>query len=374
MWLGNVKKGYIGVKNIARKIKKGYIGVGGIARQFFSSEKQLVYYGKISDLQIHRSSLAATSVGNYALFGGGRSYVNTSSVTGRSNVDVYSIDLVYSTPTSLDKTEYFTAVSIGNYALFGGGGSSTPYNTVNTYTSNLVKGTASKLSTARNQMAATSVGNYALFGGGIYGSVGEDVVDTYTSDLVKGTASKLSKYRYNLAATSIGNYALFGGGASAKTTLYNTVDTYTSDLVKSTTSNLSVARCDLAATSIGDYALFSGGANQYNSSSATPYDTVDTYTSNLVKGTASNLSVARGYLAATTIEKYALFGGGINNSTSTLYNTVDTYTSDLVKGTTNNLSENKRQLAATSIGDYALFGGGRNAEQSFATVDVYQVV
>lgn len=112
-----VKKIYTGVDDVARKVKKGYIGVGGIARPFFSGEKKLEYYGTATDLSVGRRELVATSVGNYALFGGGYSS------NGPSNkVDAYNASLTRSTPTVLDLHRYsLAATSVGGYALFGGG-------------------------------------------------------------------------------------------------------------------------------------------------------------------------------------------------------------------------------------------------------------
>ena len=109
-----IKKIYTGVSGVARKVKKGYVGVGGVARPFYSAEPELAYYGKATDLSVRHGDLAATTVGNYALFGGGRQYSTT--------VDAYSDTLVRSTPTSLSIERYaLAATTVGNYALFGGG-------------------------------------------------------------------------------------------------------------------------------------------------------------------------------------------------------------------------------------------------------------
>ena len=64
---------YVGVDGKARKVKKGYIGVGGIARLFYSAEQKLERYGNITELSYGRYNLAATTIGEYALFGGGSS-------------------------------------------------------------------------------------------------------------------------------------------------------------------------------------------------------------------------------------------------------------------------------------------------------------
>ena len=78
-----IKKWYFGVDGKARKVKKGYIGVGGVARPFLTSGVE--YYGTTTALIWARSDIASASVGNYALFAGGRNAHNCSSV-----VDVYT--------------------------------------------------------------------------------------------------------------------------------------------------------------------------------------------------------------------------------------------------------------------------------------------
>ena len=116
-----IKKGYVGVDNVARKVKKGYVGVGGVARPFFSAEG-LEYYGAITPLSRGRYLLAATSVGRYALFGGGRYSSSDSSSSLSSTVDAYDESLTRSTPSALSKARYdLAAATVGGYALFGGG-------------------------------------------------------------------------------------------------------------------------------------------------------------------------------------------------------------------------------------------------------------
>ena len=82
-----VKKVYIGVNGVARKVKKIYIGVANIARQVFGGGESS-YYGTATPLSEARSNLAATSVGDYALFGGG----SNSSNADFSTVDAYIVD------------------------------------------------------------------------------------------------------------------------------------------------------------------------------------------------------------------------------------------------------------------------------------------
>ena len=79
-----ITSAYVGVNNIARKITKGYVGVGGIARQFWPGGG-VIYYGTATALSQARQNLAATTVGNYGLFGGG-----IASSTAVDTVDAYT--------------------------------------------------------------------------------------------------------------------------------------------------------------------------------------------------------------------------------------------------------------------------------------------
>ena len=172
-----IKKGYIGINGVARKIKKAYIGVGGVARPCWGGGV-LAYYGTTTALNTGRYYLAATTVGNYALFGGG--YTNSS--TKSSVVDTYNASLTHSTAIALNAGRYdLAATTVGNYALFGGGQDSSKSAIVDTYNKSLTHSTATNLNTARYDLAATTVGNYALFGGGYNSSSNnQKMVDAYT--------------------------------------------------------------------------------------------------------------------------------------------------------------------------------------------------
>ena len=106
---------YVGDDGVAHKVVKGYVGVNGVARKIY---EPVVYSSRLSNyiatsLSKARDKLAATTVGNYALFGGG---------SNSSIVDAYTTDLVRSTATSLSTARSeLSSTAIGNYALFGGG-------------------------------------------------------------------------------------------------------------------------------------------------------------------------------------------------------------------------------------------------------------
>ena len=372
-------------KDVARKVKKAYIGVGGVARPCFGGG-ELAYYGTATPLYVEREGLAAASIGDYALFGGG--YRSLRDDTPLNKVDTYSSVLTHGTSITLSKSnrEYLAATSLGNYALFGGGRDTPFYSdwVLDAFNSSLALTTKSIRNAAIHRLAATTIGNYALFGGGTVNFLDEewadgtwttmrtDIVYAYNSSLSQSTPTKLSVARYNLAATTIGNYALFGGGDGAA--YYNTIDVYNTSLVRTTPTVLSDGRSSLAATTIGEYALFGGGYGTNPMPLSGEKDIVDAYNKSLVHSTPTVLSVAKSRLAAVTLGEYALFGGGIDIDNH-YSGTVDVYDKSLTRSITTNLSEPRSLLAATSLGNYALFGGGNisNSEES-TTVDVYTIV
>ena len=83
-----------------------------------------------------------------------------------------------SNPTALSAARaYLAATTVGNYGLFGGGSSGS---VVDAYNTSLTRSTPTALSAGRNYLAATTVGNYGLFGGGgWYTNSYSSVVDAY---------------------------------------------------------------------------------------------------------------------------------------------------------------------------------------------------
>lgn len=360
-----VKKIYLGIDNTARKVKKGYIGVGGVARPFMVTE--LEYYGTATALSYQRQLLAATTIGNYALFGGGNRSSQSTNV-----VDAYSASLTRSVPTAMTtKRHALAAATIGNYALFGGGQnySGDDYlSSVETYNTSLTKGSASSFSRARRRLAATSIGNYALFAGGyeksLNGPSPTQYGDAYNRWLTRSNIT-LRRGQAALAATSVGSYALFAGGEGDSTTasVLDYVCAFDTSLTRNGNPWLSSSRHSLAGASIGNYALFGGG---YNGSSMSAV--VDAFNSSLTRTIAPSLSTARNELAATAIGDYAIFAGGYASSYSAV---VDIYDKSLTKKIGTKISSARYQLAATNIENYALFGGGCDSRYSSNVVDVY---
>ena len=354
-------------KQLARKIKKGYVGVGGVARPCWGGG-ELTSYGNITGLSLARTRLAAATIGNYALFGGG---YNTSG-TYVSNVDAYDKSLTRTTPTSLSTGRAdLGATAVGDYALFGGGFTSgtAVTNVVNAYDTSLTRTSASTFTLARGKLAATTLGDYALFGGGATSNTAvTNVVNAYNTSLTRTSAMALGSSGKELAATTVGDYALFGGG-SGSSTYSKVVFVYDTSLTRVTASSLDTfdtAVSRLAATTVGDYALFAGG---YNDSDI--ISDINAYDTSLTRTTPTSLSAGRYYLAATSIGEYAIFAGGYTGSDVNAR--VDIYDSFLTRKPFKYLYTGRQKLAATTVGNYALFGGGDMDSSPSQTVDAFTI-
>ena len=350
---------------VARRIKKVYIGVGGVARPCWSGGEP-TYYGAITSLSASRAHHTATTVGDYALFGGGR---NTALQSGG---DAYSPSLTRMSATNLSTArQKLTAATVGEHALFAGGSnlSTARYTTVDGYDSSLTKvSSVTNITSSRHCLASTSVGNYALFGGGRGKSSNISTVNAYDTSLTRTTLTALSAARYDLTATTVGNYALFGGGYASKS--MDTVDAYDNSLTRIIPTVLSAYREAPAATTVGNYALFGGG---WNSRAAKPVsDTVDAYDTSLTRTNPTALSVARYKLTAITIADCALFAGGRNRDVSLV--TVDAYDTSLTRSNPTALNVARFELVAATVGNYALFSGGCPAEDNYtAVVEAYTI-
>lgn len=137
----------------------------------------------VQSLRVARSEITATTVGNHALFGGGMHFYvddfGNSHNQPTTSVDAYDTSLTRKNVTSLGGygASYIAATTVGNYALFSGGGSLMK---TCAYDTSLTQKVLSKRIN-RNQLAATTVGNYALFGGGMFTTtlVTSNLVDVF---------------------------------------------------------------------------------------------------------------------------------------------------------------------------------------------------
>ena len=91
------------------------------------------------------------------------------------------------------------ATTVRNYALFGGGSITNGYSAVvDAYNTSLVRSTPTALSKGRDILAATTVGNYALFGGGYSTNGRSAVVDAYKSNTGNTSLTVYPGTRYKL--------------------------------------------------------------------------------------------------------------------------------------------------------------------------------
>lgn len=355
-----VKKIYLGIDGVARKVKRGYIGVGGVARPFWTGG-EITYYGTATSLSQTRYAFAAASVGDYTLFAGGTTSFTTN--TGKNyavtTVDAYDKSLTRTTPTALSTARYYlSGTTVGGYALFAGGtavGSSsyTASKVVNSYDASLTRGAVTSLSVARFGMSATTVGDNALFAGGETNDrVPSAVVDAYSSSLTRTVPTSLNESWNYRSATSVGDYALIGGGWKQDTDDYFTseVEVYNSSLSKFSSVHLSTERgggsrdSRIAAVTVGKYALFAGGANYRYSDSGIK---VDTFDESLTLGYAESLSSGTTG-RATTLDNFALIA-----DTGSM--PMNAYDESLTKTTPVGAIGNDGEIAATTVGNYALF-------------------
>ncbi len=308
-----------------------------------------------SVLSESRSEPATTSIGNYALFGGGG---GSSSV-----VDVYNTSLSRSTPTplSVGRSE-LASTTVGNYALFAGGYASAASAVVDAYNASLSRSTPAPLATAKRSMLGGTIGNYALFAGG-----SATTIDAYNTSLTKITVTDLSRMASNSSAvTAVGNYVLFNSSYYNSGPWYTQVDAYNTSVTKTLLDAYEAGWSESAATTIGGYALFAGGYHQSSIFTANIY----VYDAGLTRTMPTQLSKAREFMGATTVGGFALFAGGSSGrgSATTYYDVVDIYNENLTKSVGSSLKEKRNHLVGGTVGSYALFA------YSDGTFDTYKEI
>lgn len=191
-------------------------------------------------------------------------------------MDAYNASLTRTTAASLSVARQgLTAITLGNHALFVGGRSgNTSFGTVDVYDASLTRTTATELSIARYDSAAAVVDSYALFAGGRRNNglftMSQSAVDAYNTSLTRTTATPLPRVTYACAGGTVGGYAVFSGGSYMntvstliETTLgsINMVCAYDSSLTSSNAAPLSYTRAVHSAATIGNHLLFAGGYN-----------------------------------------------------------------------------------------------------------------
>jgi hypothetical protein len=173
-----------------------------------------------------------------------------------NRVDLYNRATgTWSTAQLGTATYHLAATSVGNVALFASGA-------VDVYDSATGAWSTALLSVARSRLAATSVGNMALFAGG-------EIVWQGTSSrcvsFVECSCLRLCRLLFfacsSIAAVFFPRDLTLSFAASAGA-ISNRVDLYNSATGTWSTAQLSVARFELAATTVGNTAMFAGGWTQ----------------------------------------------------------------------------------------------------------------
>ena len=266
-------------------------------------KRQLCYsaeadkFGTATPLSKYRIFLAGTTVGGYALFGGGG--YDSDARKGEAIMDAYNASLTRTTAASLSVARQgLTAITLGNHALFvGGRNGDTSFGTVDVYDASLTRMTATELSIARHDSAAAVVGSYALFAGGRkcdFFTLTQSAVDAYNTSLTRTTVTPLPSNAYACAGGTVGGYAVFSGGSSmnSDSTLVETIGAleivraYDSSLTSSQAAPLSCPRAVHSAATIGNHLLLAGG---YNSTTGKYLSTVESYDASLTRSTAVEL-------------------------------------------------------------------------------------
>lgn len=353
-----VKKMYVGVGDVARKIKKGYIGIGGVARPFFGGGEP-AYYGAVTSLHMSKYYLAAGSVGDYALFAGGRGKDMDTTV---SKVEAYNSSLVKSTATSMrtERNTHTATIVPDSYVIFAGGvnTSNSPQENADAYNASLTKTNVAFARPTEN-MAATHVGNYGLLAGGVYGAYTVSSgakVKAFDKSLTQSYPTALSTTRQSAVGGHVGNYAIIAGGFEGSNADSQvkaaTADCYNASLTKTPISNLSASAYGGASASVEGYAIFvvaTDIANAYNASL--------TRTILPVPGIKPDM--------ATAVNGIAFFAGDDDSTKTLAYDGSLTRTEFDAYGYFGG--------AAASVGNFALFAGGRKSRTIISSVKAYTV-
>ncbi|MCP3916227.1 MAG: hypothetical protein GY711_11785 [bacterium] len=278
----------------------------------------------------------------------------------------------WSSPHTISARAHMAATTVGDKALFFGGVGSYSFCPTFSRTVDIYDGATGTWSSSEPlftdllNVVATSVGTRALFAGGLesdcpWGTHYRSEVSIYDDATGSWSIEHLSSQRVGHFATSVGTLAIFAGGGNA-VSIVDTVDIYDDAAGTWSTASLSVPRAYGAAATVGDLAFFAGGRNGSGYRSE-----VDIY--NHATGTWSTdvLPNAIGATTATAVGARVMFCNG---------SLVDTY--DVSTGTwyTTLLSRRRSGPVAVTAGNLALFAGGivrdpSGYEQTDETVDVY---
>lgn len=217
---------------------------------------------------------AGASIGDYAIIAGGvGAEYDSSSGTyklnqysqGATRINTSLTRTIYSTALSAARSS-LAAASAGNYAIFAGGqnSGSSYLNTVEAFNSSMTRTNATALSVARRDLSGASIDGYAIFRGGTGPAGAGAATDVYDASLTRVSTITAGSTRRRVKSTTLGNHALFGGG----TTINTIIESFSPSLTLEEKLALQTGRAYLAAATVGNYSLFGGGETASNTYSA----------------------------------------------------------------------------------------------------------
>ena len=217
-----------------------------------------------SGLSFARSNIAATTVGDIAMFCGGFNDTFVFAVC-----DIYNFTTsIWSTMSAITPRAFASATSIDSIAIFAGGNSSSAVsNTLDMYDSLINTWSTYFLSSARSNPSIVSTGSSVYIFGGSNSDA--DVFDILTRTI--STISTPSVYSSGFSALAWGCKIIVAGGFDANGVGLNVLDLY--DLSTATWTNFELIsnRGYVSTASVGSILLISGG---YNGTSLSSVDYV----------------------------------------------------------------------------------------------------
>lgn len=176
------------------------------------------------------------------------------------------------------------------------------------FTNEKVRATATTLSRNRYSPRLEANSTFMLVTGGEGTTPLNNTVDCYDLQLVRTTLTTMRNNRANHCIGRIYENILIAGGRSASSTISKTAEYYNENKVRANLADLPEARASALYTSTQNHFLIAGGSASSYSSQSARQNTVYYYDANLVRGTATALTVTVMANSATTINnRFAIF-------------------------------------------------------------------